>query len=433
MLIQNGQPSDSGSKELPTSAYSWIIAALLLLSYAVSFIDRNAWSTAIPLAAPALKISMTAAGGLMTAFYIGYVASNFGSGYFIDRYGPRLCMGGGALLTGLFTLLIPFAHSYSMLFAFRVAAGVGSGPLFAAGVKYQLGWFSKSNRATAMGLMMTGPAVGAAIASGLLAPVMRSSGWQTGFTWAGAMTLVLAVAIFVLGKERGAAKASGPKKVVLSAGNQVGTGSESTMKTFITLIRRRSYIIGCIACFLSIGAGQGFTTWIIVYFTKARGFSLVAAGGILAAHSLAQMFSPTVSGLLSDLLKRRKPVCIIGGATMFVTIVGLAIVTNTALLWGIMLIKGSITSFLGVPLNVLQAESVSGSHQSGSAMGFYNGVAQLGSVVFPLGLGIVLDATGNNFFIVLITVALAYALSATLISFMDEKRAITIPKSSVSV
>jgi len=428
LSLQNGQTTDSASKELPVSAYSWIIALLLLLSYAVSFVDRNTWSTAIPLAAPALKITMTAAGGLMTAFYIGYVASNFVSGYFVDRFGPRLTLGVGVLITSVFTLLFPFATSYSMLFALRVAAGIGSGPLFASGVKFQLGWFPKSSRATAMGMMMTGPAVGAAIASGLLAPVMRSTGWRNGFTWAGIMTLVIAVAVLFLAKERGMAVASGPKKVPSGAGNQVGAASENSMKSFLALIRRRSFVLGSLACFLSIGAGQGFTTWIIVYFTKVHGFSLVAAGGILAASSIMSMVSPTASGLLSDLLKRRKPVSMIGGAGLFLTIVGLAVFTNTALLWAIMLAKGAIQSFLGIPLNVLQAESVAGP-QAGSAMGFYNGVAQLGSVVFPLALGMVLDATNNNFFIVMMTIAITYALSATLISFMDEKRAIAIPKS----
>jgi len=77
------KPVNKVTEEISTTWYSWVVALLCLLTYAVSFVSRNVWSTAIPIAAPALNLSMTAAGGLMTAYYIGYVASNFFSGFFV--------------------------------------------------------------------------------------------------------------------------------------------------------------------------------------------------------------------------------------------------------------------------------------------------------------------------------------------------------------
>ncbi|KPU45639.1 hexuronate transporter [Oxobacter pfennigii] len=426
MASPDVKPANASTEELPISWYSWVVAVLCLLSYAVSFVSRNVWSTALPVAAPSLGLSMTAAGGLMTAFYIGYVVSNFVTGPFIDKFGPRKVLAAASLVTGLFTLLIPLFPNYAMIFLLRIGAGIGSGPLFAGGVKFQLAWFPKKARATAMGLVMTGPSVGGAFASGILAPVIRTAGWQTAFTYGGIICLVVAVLTFLFAKERGAAlvtkkpaastsDAPAPKKQGLSAAKDV--------------ILNRSFLIGTIACFLSIGAGQGFTTWILVYLSQGRGFDLVAAGSIVAASQVVQMAGPTLSGIVSDFLKRRKPVCYIGSVGIAAVMISLAVFSDTGILWGVMLFRGLIGSFMGNNLNTLQAESAAGPH-AGTAMGFYNGVAQLGSVIFPLGLGIVLDLTGNNYFIVWMTIAATYLLCGILISFMTEKKAeVAQPKS----
>ncbi len=72
-------------EEIKTTGLSWAIAILVLMSYAVSFISRNVWATAMPLAGPELGLSNTAAGGLMSAYYIGYVISNFVTGFTVDK------------------------------------------------------------------------------------------------------------------------------------------------------------------------------------------------------------------------------------------------------------------------------------------------------------------------------------------------------------
>ena len=53
-------------------------------------------------------------------------------------------------------------------------------------------------------------------------------------------------------------------------------------------------------------------------------------------------------------------------------------------------------------------------------MGIYNGTAQLGSVVFPLAIGFILDITGNNFFYVFTTVAVIHMICGLLVTLMKE-------------
>ncbi|QGP91144.1 putative sulfoacetate transporter SauU [Neomoorella glycerini] len=420
MTLAKDKPGNPGTEELPLVWYSWVVAVLCLLSYAVSFVSRNVWSTALPVAAPALKLSMTQAGGLMTAFYIGYVAANFFSGFFVDRFGPRKTLAAASFFTGLFTLLIPFASSYVTIFLLRVGAGIAAGPLFSGGVKFQLAWFPQKARATAMGLVMTGPALGGVIANGAFAPLIQAKGWQTGFKIAALVTLTVAVLTFFFAKERGSALGTASKSV------RVLTPEEKAAdrKALLAVLLKRSFIVGCVAQMVMVGIGQGWTTWIMLYFTKVQGFSLAKAGALLAGTGLVALFTGTSVGIISDLLKARKKPCYIGAVGGFVFTAALLFTTNVALLTTFLVLRIIIGAFLSL-INTMQAETVVGPY-AGRAMGIYNGICQLGSVIFPVVLGLLLDVSGGNFFIVLMSLATAYLVVGLLVGFgMEETVKVT--------
>ena len=406
--------------DVKTTPYSWFIAILVLLTYAVSFICRNVWTTAIPIAAPSLGMTMAAAGGLMTAYYIGYVISNFITGFMVDSIGPRKTLALATLFTGLFTLATPFVSGYAAIFALRVGAGLSSGPLFSGVVKYQISYFSPASRATAMGFMMSGPALGMTIASAAFAPVINNQGWQQGFIYAAICAIAVAVAFFLLAKEQGASAARSSKSLTPEE-------KAAERKGLKEVVMKRSFIIGTIACFLSIGANNGFQTWIIYYFTEGRGFSLAQAGAIFGASSAVGLFSGTLSGFVSDILKAKKKVCYVGAASSVICTILLMTLSNNSALWIAMLFRGLLGAFMGTPLNALQAEAAAGPY-AGRAMGIYNGLAQAGSIVFPLIFGIILDITAMNFTIVITTIACTVALCGILIALMDEKKAVASPK-----
>jgi MFS family permease len=73
------------------------------------------------------------------------------------------------------------------------------------------------------------------------------------------------------------------------------------------------------------------------------------------------------------------------------------------------------------PLNTLQAESAIGPF-IGRAMGIYNGVAQSGSVVFPLVFGFILDVSGMNFRLLFIGTSVVFLIVTVLVGFMDETK-----------
>ena len=349
----------------------------------------------------------------MTAFYAGYVASNFLTGPIVDGIGPRKTLAAASLFTGLFTILIPFTTDYTIIALLRVGAGIASGPLFAGMIKFQLAWFTKKVRATAMGFMFSGVVVGDMIAAGVFAPIIQSKGWQTAFTYAGAVTLIYAAVFYIFAKERGLAKTDRVKKEVDRDKKGIPNAG------LLTVVRQRSYVIGTLVCFLNMGAFQGFTTFLLLYLTRVHALSLAAAGTLYAGTTSVGLVSGILAGIISDFIGSRKKACYLGAAGAALVTIALLYTTNVTMLVVVLVLRRLIGSLFGIPLNTLQAETAAGPY-AGRAMGIYNGTAQLGSVVFPLAVGFILDITSNNFFYVFSTVAMIHTICGLLVILMKE-------------
>ena len=403
-------------QEIKTTGLSWVIAILVLLSYAVSFIARNVWSTAMPIAAPELGLNMAAAGGLMTAYYIGYVISNFVTGFAVDRYGPKLTLALATAFTGLFTILIPFSPNYWGIFILRVLAGASSGPLFACVTKYQISWFAPAVRTTALGLMMSGPAVGGAVATAAFAPIIRDSGWRLGFTYGGITCFIVAVLVFIICKEQGPA-------ATRSAANKNASPEEKAAQKagLRNVLLKKSFLIGTLTLLLATGANIGYTTYIIIYFTRVREFSLVTAGMIIGSTSMLGIITGIVSGGIADILKSKKLCIAIGAVLSVICTILIMVASNITMLIVVIGIRMFVGSLMGNPLNGLQAQAAAGPF-AGRAMGFYNGIGQMGSILFPIIFGAILDGTGNNFSFIFIIIAITLGVCGFLCMFMEEKK-----------
>jgi MFS family permease len=397
-----------------TTPYSWFVAVLVALTYGVSFIARNVWSTALPVAHESLGITMAAAGGLMTAFYIGYVVSNFVTGFVVDKIGPRLTLGLATLLTGIFTLLIPVAPHYAALFVLRVLAGASAGPLFSGVTKYQISYFSPATRATAMGLMMSGVSIGSTVATMVFAPVVQNQSWRTAFTYAAITAIVVAVLFFIFAKEQGAAAVRSTRTLTAEEKAVQGAGLKA-------IVLKRSFVLGTIACFLSIGTNMAYTTYLVAFFTRSRGFSLTEAGLLAGSTFVIGLISGTLTGIIADILKKKRLMCVFGCVTGAFCTFLIMRVTNAGALVVILVARGLFIAFMGTPLNALQAEAAAGPFV-GRAMGIYNGIAQSGAILFPLLFGFFLDVSHMNFDLLFWGIVIGVLLCGCFILFMDEKK-----------
>jgi MFS family permease len=399
------------------TVFSWIIVFIALFLLSASSMARNVWAVSIPLAIPRLDLSNAAAGSLMSAYFIGYLIANFFIGSLVDRYGCRKTLTISALFCGLFTILIPLGGSYKIIFLLRFLAGFSNGSFFAGCVNYILGWVPPKFTGIGIGVAFTGSQFGIAFSNLFFAGLVSAGAWAQPFIYTAIVCWVVGALVVVLGKEQGAAL---PKK-------QENASLISSFRGVFEFFKNRSYVAGCLAKLIDLGAWQGVATWMVVYLSQSRGFSVSEAGSIFGSVSLICVAGYVLTGILGDVTGRRKMVAVMGSILNFIFLL-LALYSNsTAMLWVTLGLFMLINQFAGIQYNTMQALTCAGPN-SGAAMAWYNAINWLGAVIYPPLLGWVLDATGSQFMI-FVPLLITFVLEALICGlFMSDKVVNNVPK-----
>ncbi len=180
--------------------YRWLIAALLLFSTTINYMDRQVISY--------LKeffCSPVAKGGFgwtnlqyadVTSFFTGFYAGcTILAGWLIDRIGTKLGLALSLIVWSAFGMLNAFAGSSVVVHvAIRSLFGIGEAGNFPASIKTVAEWFPKKERALATGIFNSGSNIGAMIAS-LFVPWCLvyfgyAQGWKLAFLFTGGIGFI---------------------------------------------------------------------------------------------------------------------------------------------------------------------------------------------------------------------------------------------------
>jgi ACS family hexuronate transporter-like MFS transporter len=164
-------------------ALRWPIALVVSAAIAISYLDRQTFPWAIKAIQADIPFSNQIKAGLDSAFLVTYGLMYLGGGWLLDRLGTRQ----GFLIIMIFWSLAcasqGLAGGVIMLAASRLLLGAGEGGGFPAATRAVAEWFPVEQRATAMGIVNAGTAVGAVIAPPLIALVLMRSSWLQLSSW----------------------------------------------------------------------------------------------------------------------------------------------------------------------------------------------------------------------------------------------------------
>ena len=376
--------------EPQVNAYAIIVLVLCALTWGASFISRSVWNSAIASESTLTSLGITAmqAGGIATAFYIGYVISNFISGYLIDAVGARWSLAITALGTGAATILICFTQGYWIMFILRVLAGIFAGPLFSAIQKFNYAYFPNKFRAVVVGAMGAGPAVGTALASAWFTPLVAERGYVIAFMYAGIVTVAVGVIVLFALKDRGVTKPI--RQMEGLSDDEKAKATKNAVKVFM----QKDFIIGSVGHFLCMCGSTGMQTWILAYLINVKGLTPVTAGMVFASSQILGLVSGTLVGIINDALKTRKKTMVAGSLLYAVLFYGYMIIDSVLMLTVLSIVLRLVSGLVGSSSNTMQVERAKGPY-SGKVMGWYNAICQLGSVVMPTVLGAIFTTTGN--------------------------------------
>lgn len=219
----------------PPRRYAWTVVGILIATAVLSYTDRQVLSLLVDPIRTDLGISDTQVSLLLgTAFAVVYGVVGIPLGYLADRTSRRNLIAGGVVLWSLATIACGLSHSFGQIFASRLFVGLGEAILSPAAIALISDYFPASRRGAAVGLFLSGIAVGNGAAIliggavlrlvdlGLLSatPLAVLPAWRLVLLLIGAPGLIWSLAIFAIREpqRRGAEPAAGQRddRVTLS-------------------------------------------------------------------------------------------------------------------------------------------------------------------------------------------------------------------------
>jgi ACS family hexuronate transporter-like MFS transporter len=185
-MARSDQVEDSDGR----FALRWHFVGLVTAAIAISYFDRQTISVAIAAIQRTIPISNEQFSYLQTAFLLSYAVLYAIGGRMLDKLGTRR----GFLLIMLWWSLACMLHGFATTFAWllvtRFLLGMGEGGAFPAATRVVSEWLPMEERATAMGFINAGTAVGSLLAPPLIGLVLIYCGWRAVFFSAGAIGLL---------------------------------------------------------------------------------------------------------------------------------------------------------------------------------------------------------------------------------------------------
>ena len=173
------------------------VIGLVGIAHLISHYSQLLLAPLFPWLKDAFQVGYTELGFLMTIFFVVSCAVQAGSGFVVDRFGPRPILFGGLALLSLAAFGFAASTSYAMLAGFSVLAGIGNGVFHP--VDYTL--LNRRVSAPRLGHAysvhgITG-SLGWALAPAMLVPIAIATSWRVALVCAGVLSFsVLLVLLF---------------------------------------------------------------------------------------------------------------------------------------------------------------------------------------------------------------------------------------------
>ena len=283
----------------------WRIAILLSAAIAISYLDRQTLPVAIKAISRDIPLTNVQFSNLQSAFLLAYAFMYAGGGKLADALGTRR----GFTVIMIFWSIACASHglafTFAMLAVSRFALGMGEGGGFPTATRAVAEWFSVDERATAMGIINGGTAVGAVFAPPLIALILLYSNWRWIFFFTGGLGLLWTAwwhEAYFPPAEHPQLTEQEREKIP-----PVLVPDASTKKiAWLDLLRFKETWGVVAAKFLTDAAWYFYLFWLPKYLYDARHFDIKAVGAIAWIPNAAAGIGCLAGGWFSSHLVRRK-------------------------------------------------------------------------------------------------------------------------------
>ena len=363
------------------TARRWAMLATAVAAQAASTVLVNGVVFLLPVLHTRYGLSLARAGLLVALPSVGAMLALIAWGAVADRWGDRRVLLLGLGLTGLATAAAAAASDgWWALGGFLLLAGAAAASTNAASGRLVVGWFPPHRRGLAMGIRQSAQPLGVAVAALVVPRVAAASG-------IGAALLLPAVATGVVAAVCALVVVDPPRASRVAA---AGTGELANPYR----ADRRLVRIHAVSVLLVV---PQFTvmTFALVWLVGERGWSLTAAGSLVAVAQVLGAGGRLAAGVWSDRVgSRLRPLRVVAVAAA-VTMAALAVTDPLPGPWAVvLLVVATVVTVADNGLAFTSVAEIGGPWWAGRALGAQNTAQFLAAAAVPPIVGALIGGAG---------------------------------------
>ena len=371
----------------PPSPYRWVVLFGVWLIYATFGMTTVSLAPLVSVVTRDLGISHGSMGFIFGAWQLVFIVAAVPAGGLLDRIGVRHGLALAAVLISISGLLRSLAPDYVSLFLAVSVLGLG-GPLVSTGApKMVQRWFRGQQRGFAMGVYITGPAVGSMTALSLTNSVLMPAfddDWHAVLRVWSAVALCAGIVWLVI--------ASRPAMRAVEAGSTMvkRQPQREVVGQLLRLPAVQVLLVMSVGIFLF---NHGLNNW-LPELLRDKGMSAAAAGYWATI--------PTLVGLVGSLTiprlaTRERRYGMLAGLFIVALIASLMLRADygPVLFLGLALQGIARSSMMTVAMLTMVETPGIGERHAATASGMFFSAAEVGGASGPVIIGVIHDASGG--------------------------------------
>lgn len=272
---------------------------ILYCLFTIDFISRVGINAIFPVIQADLQLSDMQVGMMGSVILLGMAVLVLPVSFLGEKYSPKKAISLSALVWSVGTILSGLAGNFTLLLSARFMVGAGNAAYAPLSNSLITSMYSKKDWGKKIGIYNTAMTLGMALGAIVFANLADQLGWRVAFYAVGVISLLLAVASFMLPDSKKLLARQGAENEKTTS--QTNKNAEVNVKVALKVFGTNKSLLGvCTGAGLMAMALQGILSWVSIYFVRETGMQLSFAATLISAISLISALGYPIGGAIMD-------------------------------------------------------------------------------------------------------------------------------------